>query len=56
MKEISLDLKVARAVAQILDARWTGTPKADAVCHAFSDIIMSAMIDRTIADRVHASP
>jgi osmotically-inducible protein OsmY len=50
MNEVTLDIKLARAVAQILNARWTGTPKADAVCHAFSDILVSATVDRTDAD------
>ena len=50
MKEITLDVRLARAVAQILNERWTGVARSDAVCHAFSDIIMSATADRTRAE------
>ena len=50
MKEITLDVRMARAIAQILRERWTGVARSDAVCHAFSDIIMSAAAERTNGD------
>ncbi len=50
MREIALDIRLARAIARILRAGRTGIPKTDAVCHAFSDILLSATADRTDAD------
>ena len=50
MREIALDARLARVIAQILRDRWTGIARSDAICHALSDIIMSATAERTGAD------
>jgi osmotically-inducible protein OsmY len=50
VREVKIDAKVARVVAQTLRDRWTGVPRADAICHALSEIVMAATIERTCAD------
>jgi len=45
-----IDAKIAKAVAEVLRARWMGAPRADAICHALSDIVMAATLDRSLAD------
>jgi osmotically-inducible protein OsmY len=50
MRRVTIDARVAKAVAEVLRAHWTGAPRADAICHALSDIVMAATHDRTSPD------